>query len=178
VTICHSTGSNNNPWVIITIDDDALPAHLAHGDFVIGNDNAGCPPPGPTPTATPTASPTATPTESPTGTPTGTPTPSPTKTPTPTPTSTPSGGGVSPTPTVAGTQQPPGPPFSVPPASVPPTQAGFEQAPQQAPAGNVTQPVVGALPSTSTAAAGPLASGLILFGLGAASALLSRRRDP
>lgn len=33
VTICHRTGSETNPIVVITISRNALPAHLAnHGD--------------------------------------------------------------------------------------------------------------------------------------------------
>jgi hypothetical protein len=33
VTICHHTGSQKNPIVVITVDDDAVPAHFAnHGD--------------------------------------------------------------------------------------------------------------------------------------------------
>jgi hypothetical protein len=32
-TICHRTG---NGWVIITVDNDALPAHIAHGDTLVG----------------------------------------------------------------------------------------------------------------------------------------------
>jgi hypothetical protein len=30
VTICHATGSETNPYVLITIDEHALPAHQAH----------------------------------------------------------------------------------------------------------------------------------------------------
>src|SRR5688572_6506128 len=30
VTICHATGSETNPFVIITISESALAAHLAH----------------------------------------------------------------------------------------------------------------------------------------------------
>jgi hypothetical protein len=32
VTICHHTGSTNNPTVTIKVSSRALPAHLAHGD--------------------------------------------------------------------------------------------------------------------------------------------------
>lgn len=48
VSICHATGSTTNPWVAITVNGNALPAHLAHGDFVVGA-NTPCPtaPPAP-----------------------------------------------------------------------------------------------------------------------------------
>jgi hypothetical protein len=32
VTICHHTASKKNPTVTITVSENALPAHLAHGD--------------------------------------------------------------------------------------------------------------------------------------------------
>lgn len=49
VTVCHATGSESNPWVTITISDNALAAHLAHGDvFPVAGAGCGTPPPCPT----------------------------------------------------------------------------------------------------------------------------------
>jgi hypothetical protein len=42
VTICHNTGSNSNPVVRITVDQNALDAHEAHGDTFPGQNNR-CP---------------------------------------------------------------------------------------------------------------------------------------
>jgi hypothetical protein len=41
-TICHRTGSQTNPWVMITVSNNALPAHAAHGD-IIPAPAGGCP---------------------------------------------------------------------------------------------------------------------------------------
>jgi hypothetical protein len=34
VTLCHRTGSEKNPWVSITVSENALDAHRAHGDLI------------------------------------------------------------------------------------------------------------------------------------------------
>jgi len=34
VTMCHMTGSAKNPFVTITVSENAVDAHLAHGDTI------------------------------------------------------------------------------------------------------------------------------------------------
>lgn len=90
VTICHVLG--NGGWITLRVDDDAVPGHLQHGDFVVNRQHP-CPPvntvtPSPSPEPTDEVTPeitteptqevtpdlTAEPTEDPTGEPTGEPT--------------------------------------------------------------------------------------------------------
>lgn len=50
VTICHSTGSKSNPFVEITISEDAVPAHQNnHQDDIIPAPAGGCPTAQPSP---------------------------------------------------------------------------------------------------------------------------------
>jgi hypothetical protein len=44
VTLCHATSSAKNPYVLITVDQSALPAHQKHGD-IIPAPAGGCPQP-------------------------------------------------------------------------------------------------------------------------------------
>jgi hypothetical protein len=43
VTICHKTHSAKNPWVQISVSNKSLPAHFAHGDFIVTTTTP-CPP--------------------------------------------------------------------------------------------------------------------------------------
>lgn len=43
VGICHRTGSVTNPYVYIVVDQNAVPAHRAHGDIIGVGSQANCP---------------------------------------------------------------------------------------------------------------------------------------
>ncbi|MDQ5825862.1 MAG: hypothetical protein M3441_16840, partial [Chloroflexota bacterium] len=126
INICHATGSETNPYVLIEISENAIPAHQDHqeGEDIIPAPAEGCPMPPtntpvPTDTKVPTEVPSATPTDTrvvtpppPTATNTSTetpPPPPPTYTPTKTVVITP------PPPTATNTPPPPPPPTYTPP---------------------------------------------------------------
>lgn len=138
VTICHKPGTPAEHE--ITVDDDAVPAHLEHGD-TLGACPVTPPPveepdptpeptpdPEPEPTDPPVEEPTDPPTDEPTDPPLETPDPEPTPDPTPDPTDEPT------TPTDPPTEEPTSPPTTptpttpviVPPAPVatPPVTSG------------------------------------------------------
>jgi Tol biopolymer transport system component len=87
ITLCHATGSATNPYVEITVDDNATKdGHGNHKDDIIPAPAGGCPS-GSTPTSTPETPVTNTPEVTPTSTPevTSTNTPSVSETPSGTP---------------------------------------------------------------------------------------------
>jgi hypothetical protein len=49
--VCHRTGSKKNPWVLIEVSENAVPAHQSHGDIIFPpgttqqQAQAACPPP-------------------------------------------------------------------------------------------------------------------------------------
>jgi type IV secretory pathway VirB10-like protein len=52
VYICHATGSASNPYVLIHVSSNALPAHTGHQggrDIVLGSSPGACPHPAPAP---------------------------------------------------------------------------------------------------------------------------------
>src|SRR3990167_811818 len=77
VKLCHKLG--NGTYNYLVVDDDAVPGHLGHGDFLYGGGqlfkDLWCNTHVPQPTPTPTLVPTVTPTLEPTATPSATPTP-------------------------------------------------------------------------------------------------------
>ena len=77
VKLCHRLG--NGTYNYLVVDDDAVPGHLGHGDFLYGGGqlfkDLWCNTHVPQPTPTPTLVPTVTPTLEPTATPSATPTP-------------------------------------------------------------------------------------------------------
>jgi hypothetical protein len=49
VYICHATGSASNPYVLIHVSSNALPAHQNGRDIVLGSSPGACPHPSPAP---------------------------------------------------------------------------------------------------------------------------------